>query len=160
MFPPAWIPRLATTTARFDAAETLPPARIAKFETLLVNVRLFVTVRSPPVSSRRVLAVIAVSSVSVRDKVFGTSVPAVMARELVNGTNFTAPVPAFMEPVSFTLFDRTVTSVFVTERADRISSSPVDVDASYTKDAGPVEENEPVRKAAAAVVTAADLVLE
>ena len=83
MFPPASIPRFATTTARSDAAVTFPPARIARVETLFVKVRLLVTLRFPPVSRRSVAAVITPSSVEVSDKVLETSVPNVIARELV-----------------------------------------------------------------------------
>ena len=82
MLPPASIPRFVTTTERLDAAETLPPALMARVETLFVKVKLLVTVKSPPVSRRRVDAVIAPNSVEVSDKVFKTSVPSVIAREL------------------------------------------------------------------------------
>ena len=81
--PPASIPKFATTTESSEAAETFPPARIASVETLLVNVRLLVTVKSPPVSSRRVEAVMAPSSVALNARVPLPPVPAVIARELV-----------------------------------------------------------------------------
>jgi hypothetical protein len=158
MFPPASIPKFATTTERFEAAETFPPARIASVETLLVNVRLLVTVRSPPVSSRSVLAVIVPSSVAVKDKVSVTSVPAVIALEDVKGSNFTAPVPAFTEPVKPMLFARIVTSVLVTAKAAPNDNSAVEVEASKTIDTAPVELNDKGLKTRDSFVTVPDLV--
>jgi hypothetical protein len=161
MFPPASIPRLETATERFKAADTFPPARIASVETLFVNVRLLVTVKSPPVSRRSVLAVIVPSSVAVRDKVPATSVPAVTALEDVKGSNLTAPVPALIDPVKFTLFDRTVTSVFVTVIGTPTSRGATeDVAASKTSDTGPEELNDPGWKITAASITNPDFVAE
>ena len=93
------------------------------------------TVRSPPVSSRSVLAVIVPSSVAARDNVPVTSVPAVIALEDVKGSNFTAPVPAFTEPVKLMLLVRIVTSVLVTAKAaPNDNSAVVEVEASKTID--------------------------
>jgi hypothetical protein len=161
MFPPASIPKLATTTERPEAAVTLPPARIARVETLFVKVRLLVTSRFPPVSNRSVLAVIVPSSAAVRDNVPATSVPAVIALEDVNGSNLTAPVPALMEPVKLTLFDLTVTAVFVAEiGAPTVSAATVDVDASKTSETDPVELKEPGWTTASSFPTVPDLVAE
>ena len=158
MFPPASIPKFATTTERFEAAETFPPARIASVDTLFVNVRLLVTVRSPPVSSRSVLAVIVPSSVAVRDKVPVISVPAVIALEDVKGSNFTAPVPALIEPDKLTLLERTVTSVFATVTGTAtVNAATEDVEASKTSDTEPEELNDPGWKPASSSTTVPDL---
>ena len=140
---------------------TLPPARIARVETLFVKVRLLVTSRLPPVSSRSVLAVIVPSSVAVSDNVPVTSVPAVSAREDVNGSNVTAPVPALIEPVKLTLFDRTVTSVFVTViGTPTVNAATEDVEASKSSDTEPEELNDPGCKATSSLTTVPDLVAE
>jgi hypothetical protein len=126
-----------------------------------VKVRLLVTSRFPPVSNLSVLAVIVPSSAAVRDNVPATSVPAVIALEDVNGSNLTAPVPALMEPVKLTLFDLTVTAVFVAEiGAPTVSAATVDVDASKTSETDPVELKEPGWTTASSFPTVPDLVAE
>ena len=158
--PPAWTPKLVTATERLDAADTSPTARITRVETLLVKVRSLVTSSFPPVSSRSVFAVIVASSAAVSDKVPATSVPpAVMARELVNGSNLTAPLPALTEPVKPMLFARIVTSVLVTAKAAPIDNSAVEeVEASKTIDTAPVELNDKGLKTRDVSVTIPDLV--
>ena len=159
--PPAWIPKLAIANARLDDADTSPPARIATVETLFVKVRLLVTSSFPPVSNLSVLAVIVPSSAAVRDNVPVTSVPAVSALEDVNGSNLTAPVPVLIEPVKLTLFERTVTSVFVTDiGTPTVNAASEDVEASKTSDTEPEELNDPGWKAASSLTTVPDLVAE
>jgi hypothetical protein len=132
---------------------------MTRVETLLVKFRSLVTSSFPPVSSRRVFAVIVASSTAVSDKVPATSVPpAVMAREVVNGSNFTAPVPAFIAPVRFITLALTTTSVFVTARVDSMSRPAVEVEASKTMFTLPVEENAPVLRTGESFVTEPDLV--
>ena len=81
-----------------------------------------------------------------------TSEPAVIALELVNGSNFTALVPAFIVPVRDSSLVFTDTSEFVVAIADSIESAPVVAAESKINAAGPVELKLPGPKTADSLV--------
>jgi hypothetical protein len=125
-----------------------------------VKFKLLRIVVFEPVSNLRVVAVILSSSVASKESSPDSFVPRLIDLDEVNGSNFTAPVPAFIDPVRFTLLALTTTSVFVTARADSISRPAVEVEASKTMFTLPVDENVPVLRAGESLVTEDDLVDE